>query len=211
MPAMFRPLPLFVGLRYTRAKRQNHFISFISLVSMLGLTLGVAVLILVLSVMNGFDRELRQRILGMVPHATLSPHRGEIQDWQALIEQLQQRPEVLAAAPYIDAQGMLTARGAVRGVLINGVAPDYEARASIIDDHFVEGELGNLESGEFGIVLGEILARSLGAQLGDKITLVLPEASVSVAGVFPRLKRFTVVGMFSVGAELDANIAYVHI
>ncbi len=211
MRAMFRPLSLFVGLRYTGARRRNHFISFISLVSMIGLTLGVAVLILVLSVMNGFDRELRQRILGMVPHATISQYRGQLEDWPELIRQLNGNPVVEGSAPYIDAQGMLTSRGVVRGVLVNGIDPAYERSVSIIQDHMIRGRLENLKAGEFGIILGDILARSLGAVEGDKVTLVLPEASISVAGVFPRLKRFTVVGVFKVGAELDASIAYVHL
>ncbi|WP_210396327.1 lipoprotein-releasing ABC transporter permease subunit [Motiliproteus sediminis] len=208
---MFRPLSLFIGLRYTGAKRRAHFISFISTVSMIGLTLGVAVLILVLSVMNGFDRELRQRILGMVPHATLSLYRNEIQDWQPLIEELENQPKVVGAAPYITAQGMLTSHGVVQGVLVNGIDPAYEPRVSILGEHMTQGQLNALQGGEFGIVLGDLLARSLGVQLGDKITLVLPEASISVAGVFPRLKRFTLVGVFSVGAELDASMAYIHL
>jgi len=208
---MFRPLSLFIGLRYTGAKRRAHFISFISTVSMIGLTLGVAVLILVLSVMNGFDRELRQRILGMVPHATLSLYREPIHDWQPLIETLEQEPTVLGAAPYITAQGMLTSQGVVQGVLVNGIDPAYERHVSILPEHMVAGQLDALQGGAFGIVLGDLLARSLGAQIGDKVTLVLPEASISVAGVFPRLKRFTLVGVFSVGAELDASMAYIHL
>ncbi len=141
MRAMFRPLSLFVGLRYTGAKRRNHFISFISLVSMIGLTLGVAVLVLVLSVMNGFDRELRQRILGMVPHATISAYRGELENWTGLIQQLNSYPDIQGSAPFIEAQGMLTSRGVVRGVLINGIEPEYESAVSIIQDHMVEGQL----------------------------------------------------------------------
>ncbi len=208
---MFRPLSLYVGWRYTGAKRRNNFISFISLVSTLGLTLGVAVLILVLSVMNGFDRELRQRILGMVPHATLSGYRETIEDWPALIERVSQQPKVEGAAPYIQAQGMLTHRGQVQGTLIYGIDPAYEHKVSIIGDFMPQGSLEALQSGQFGIVLGDILSRQLGARLGDKVTLVLPEASISVAGVFPRLKRFTVVGVFKVGAELDASMAYIHL
>ncbi|WP_207061087.1 lipoprotein-releasing ABC transporter permease subunit [Motiliproteus sp. SC1-56] len=209
---MYRPVSFFIGLRYTGAKRRNHFISFISLVSMIGLTLGVAVLILVLSVMNGFDRELRQRILGMVPHATLSQYQGDLENWQSLIQDtLEPMASVEGAAPYIHAQGMLTARGEVRGTLVNGIDPQWEPQVSIIQEHMPAGRLENLKPGEFGIILGDILARSLGARLGDKVTLVLPEASISVAGVFPRLKRFTVVGVFKVGAELDASMAYIHI
>ncbi|MBR9829456.1 MAG: lipoprotein-releasing ABC transporter permease subunit [Oceanospirillales bacterium] len=208
---MFRPLSIFVGLRYTAAKRGNHFISFISLVSMLGLMLGVAALIVVLSVMNGFDRELRQRILGMVPHATLAGYADQgLDDWAVLREQVLAQSGVAGAAPYVQAQGMLTSRGRVQGVLVNGIDPVLEPGVSIIAQHMQAGELNDLVAGEYGIVLGELLARFLGVEVGDKVTLVLPEASISVAGVIPRLKRFDVIGIFSVGAELDANLAYIH-
>lgn len=178
---------------------------------MLGLMLGVAALIVVLSVMNGFDRELRQRILGMVPHATLSDVSSPVKDWPALIDRIEQESTVVAAAPYINAQAMLTNNGSVQGALINGIDPDYENKVSILANHIVSGELAQLTEQRFGIVLGDLLARFLGVGVGDKVTLVLPEASVSVAGVIPRLKRFTVVGIFSVGAELDASMAYIHI
>lgn len=208
---MFRPFSFFVGLRYTAAKRGNHFISFISLVSMLGLTLGVAALIVVLSVMNGFDRELRQRILGMVPHATLSDYQKPMHDWQAVSQRLDTNPNVMATAPFVQAQGMLTHAGQVQGVLVSGIEPTIEPSVSIIEDHFVTGSLDTLVEGDFNIILGELLARYLGAKVGDRVTLVLPEASVSIAGVIPQLKRFTVTGIFSVGAEIDANLAYIHI
>lgn len=208
---MFRPFSFFVGLRYTAAKRGNHFISFISLVSMLGLTLGVAALIVVLSVMNGFDRELRQRILGMVPHATLSDYQKPMHDWQAVSQRLDTNPNVMATAPFVQAQGMLTHAGQVQGVLVSGIEPTIESSVSIIEDHFVTGSLDTLVEGDFNIILGELLARYLGAKVGDRVTLVLPEASVSIAGVIPQLKRFTVTGIFSVGAEIDANLAYIHI
>ncbi|WP_426417837.1 lipoprotein-releasing ABC transporter permease subunit [Aestuariirhabdus sp. LZHN29] len=208
---MFKPLPLFVGLRYTRAKRRNHFISFISLTSMTGLTLGVMVLIVVLSVMNGFDRELKQRILGMVPHATISAAYGVIEDWAPLIGEIEQQDGVLKAAPFINNQGMLSAGGRVKGALIYGVEPEYEKQVSIVESHIKDGSLDLLQSGEFGIILGDILARQLGLSKGDKVTLVLPEATTSPAGVFPRLKRFTMVATFSVGAELDSNLAMIHI
>lgn len=177
---------------------------------MLGLMLGVAALIVVLSVMNGFDRELRQRILGMVPHATISEYGKPLADWQPLLKKVEAAPAVVAAAPYIQAQAMLTNRGAVQGALINGIDPKWEAKVSILGNHMTAGTLEDLNNQRFGIVLGTILARYLGVQVGDKVTLVLPEASVSVAGVIPRLKRFTVVGTFEVGAELDANLAYIH-
>ncbi|MBQ0783162.1 MAG: lipoprotein-releasing ABC transporter permease subunit [Amphritea sp.] len=208
---MFRPFSLYVGLRYTAAKRSNNFISFISLVSMLGLMLGVAALIVVLSVMNGFDRELKDRILGMVPHGTISDYGKPLENWQTVAEAVNLQPGVVGTAPYIQAQGMLTNRGVVRGVLINGIEPELEQKISILGDHMKAGSLDQLTSKSYGIVLGSLLARSMGAAVGDKITLVLPEASISVAGVIPRLKRFTVVGLFEVGAELDANLAYIHI
>jgi lipoprotein-releasing system permease protein len=208
---MFRPFSLYVGLRYTAAKRSNNFISFISLVSMLGLMLGVAALIVVLSVMNGFDRELKDRILGMVPHGTISDYGKPLENWQTVAEAVNLQPGVVGTAPYIQAQGMLTNRGVVRGVLINGIEPELEQKISILGNHMKAGNLDQLTSKSYGIVLGSLLARSMGAAVGDKITLVLPEASISVAGVIPRLKRFTVVGLFEVGAELDANLAYIHI
>ncbi|USE34251.1 lipoprotein-releasing ABC transporter permease subunit [Endozoicomonas sp. SCSIO W0465] len=207
---MFRPLPFFIGLRYTRAKRRNHFISFISGTSMVGLTLGVSVLIIVLSVMNGFDRELKQRVLGMVPHATITAAGGGIEDWQSLVDTIPEKEGIEAAAPFVDAQGMLTNGDQVRGTLVYGIDPEYERKVSIIADHMKQGVLEDLQPGEFGILLGEILANYLGVSVGDKVTMVLPEASVNLAGVLPRLKRFTVVGTFSVGADVDGNLAYAH-
>ena len=207
---MFRPLPFFVGLRYTRAKRRNHFISFISLISMLGLTLGVLVMILVLSVMNGFDRELRTRILGMVPHASIVGYEP-INDWRSLAHQLEEHPQVAAAAPFIQMQGMLTHNGSVAPVLASGIDPEAEGRVSIISEHMQAGSLADLQEGEFGIIIGELIAKRFSVQVGDKLTFVMPEASVTPAGVFPRLKRFHVVGIFKVGAELDGSMAMVHV
>ncbi len=207
---MFKPYTVFIGARYTAAKRQNHFISFISLSSMIGLMLGVAVLITVLSVMNGFDRELRQRILGMVSHASIHGYQP-IDDWEAIRDRAMARPEIAGAAPFIHEQGMVTARGNVQGVMLSGILPDAEAKVSIIDENMVMGALQDLQPGEFGIVIGELLAHHLGVGLGDKLTIVLPEASITPAGVIPRLKRFTVKGIFRVGAELDGNLTFIHI
>lgn len=207
---MFRPLSLFIGMRYTRAKRRNHFISFISLTSMIGLALGVLVMILVLSVMNGFDRELRTRILGMVPHATVSSYTP-LDDWRAVGKQVSQHKDVQAIAPFTQLQGMLTHTGNVQPVLVTGVLPEAEKEVSIINQHMVAGQLDNLQPGEFGMVIGEIIARRFNVNVGDKITFILPEASITPAGVFPRLKRFTVQGVFKVGAELDGSMALIHI
>lgn len=206
---MFRPLALFIGLRYTKAKRKNGFISFISLISMIGLTLGVAVLITVLSVMNGFDRELKSRILGMVPQATVTSSEI-ITDWQPLVEQIQsENKEVQAVAPFIQLQGMLTAEGQVAGIMVTGVEPEYEKRVSIIENHMIAGGLNELKAGEFGIVLGETMVQSLGLQLGDQVTLVLPEATPSAAGVIPRFKRFTLVGVFRISSEIDGAMGFI--
>jgi lipoprotein-releasing system permease protein len=203
-------LPLGIGLRYLSAKRRNHFISFISASSMVGMTLGVAVLILVLSVMNGFDRELRERILGMVPHGVLY-QAGGIQDWQELAARVDQFPGVEASAPLTRLQGMMGANGRVRGVIVTGVAPEAEARVSILPEHMTEGSITDLLPGEYGVLLGDLLARSLDVVVGDKLTLMLPEATLSPAGVIPRVRRLTVVGIFSVGAELDSNLAVIHL
>ena len=206
---MFKPLSFYIGLRYIAAKRRNHFISFISLTSMIGLMLGVAVLIIVLSVMNGFDRELKQRILGMVTHAVIEGS-DPIENWEAVDAAVEKHPRVLAAAPFIQGQGMVTGGGEVRGVLLNGILPDQERTVSIIEDHMEQGSLDDLRSGEFGIIIGRFLASSLRLRLGEKVTVVLPEASVTPAGVLPRLKRFTVKGVFSVGAELDGSYTLIH-
>ncbi len=207
---MLKLYPALIGLRYTSAKRRNHFISFISLISMVGLIIGVALLITVLSVMNGFDRELQTRILGMVPHAVIKPYAA-MSNWQEVDKQVSSHPLVIAAAPFIQAQGMITRSGSVNGVQLNGILPDEEEQVSIISKHMVLGELNDLKSGEFGIIIGEILARQLRVNLGDKVTVVLPEASLTPAGVFPRLKRFSVKGIFRVGADLDSSLTLIHL
>ncbi|MCL9654343.1 lipoprotein-releasing ABC transporter permease subunit [Pseudomonas protegens] len=203
---MFRPLFAFIGTRYTRAKRRNHFVSFISLTSMIGLALGVIVMIVVLSVMNGFDHEMRTRVLGMVPHATIES--GEpISDWQSLADKVKQNPKVLAVAPFTQMQGLLTNNGQVQKVLLNAIDPGKERQVSIIDHFMQQGQLDALAPGSFGIVIGDKAAAKLGVALGDKLTFVAPEVTVTPAGMFPRMKRFTVVGIFHVGAgEIDGYL-----
>ncbi|WP_313304471.1 lipoprotein-releasing ABC transporter permease subunit [Stutzerimonas balearica] len=208
---MFRPLSVFIGARYTRAKRRSLFVSFISFTSMIGLALGVLVMILVLSVMNGFDHEMRTRVLGMVPHATLE-RAVPIDGWEALAERIQANPQVAAVAPFIQAQGLLTNRGQVSKILINAVDPTAERRVSIIDQFFREGSLDDLAPGEFGIVIGDKAAQKLGLAVGEKVTFVAPEVTVTPAGMFPRMKRFTVTGIFHVGAgEIDGYVAMANI
>ena len=209
---MFRPLELFVGLRYTRAKRRNHFISFISLTSMLGIALGVTALITVLSVMNGFEKELRERILGMAAHATVSGAEGRLEGWQEVAERLAGHPRLLGLAPYVQAEGMLTEGDTVRGTRVRGILPEAEPRVSTVGSQMIEGRLEDLVPGAFGMLLGKDLARVLGVGVGDRVTLVAPQARVTPAGVLPRLRRFTVVGVFEVGMyEYDAGLALIHI
>jgi len=178
---------------------------------MIGLALGVLVMIVVLSVMNGFDHEMRTRVLGMVPHATVESATA-IDDWRSLADKALENPQVLAVAPFSQMQGLLTNEGKVQKVLINAVDPLEEAKVSIIGDFFQQGRLQDLEPGAFGIVIGDKAAAKLGVSLGDKITFVAPEVTVTPAGMFPRLKRFTLVGIFHVGAgEIDGYVAMTHV
>jgi lipoprotein-releasing system permease protein len=203
---MFRPLFVFIGTRYTRAKRRNHFVSFISLTSMIGLALGVVVMIVVLSVMNGFDHEMRTRVLGMVPHATIEGDQP-IGDWNALAAKVKQNPQVEAVAPFTQMQGLLTNNGKVQKVLLNAIDPVQERKVSIIDSFMQQGRLDDLTPDSFGIVIGDKAAKNLGVGIGDKLTFVTPEVTVTPGGIFPRMKRFTVVGIFHVGAgELDGYL-----
>lgn len=207
---MLRPFSFYVGVRYTGARARNNFISVITLISALGLMLGVAVLITVLSVMNGFDRELQTRILGMVTHVSLHG-REPVTDWEWLAAHAARHGEVLAAAPFRQLEGMLSHRGQVAGVVVVGIEPEYERRVSIVGDFIESGELDALAPGEFNMVLGYGVARRLGLHVGDKVTLVLPEATLSPAGVMPRFRRFTITGIFRVRAEVDSMLAYVHV
>ena len=201
---------LLVGLRYTRAKRRNHFISFISLMSMAGIALGVAALIVVLSVMNGFQKELRTRILGVASHVQLSGADNRLVDWRAAAQTAAQNPHVLAAAPFVNAQGLLSFGQAVRGSVVRGVIPEMEDKVAEIGMHMRAGRLDALRPGEFGIVLGAELARALGVLYGEKVVLIAPQGQVTPAGVIPRLKQFTVVGIFEVGMfEYDSGLALI--
>jgi lipoprotein-releasing system permease protein len=205
------PLEIFVGLRYTRAKRRNHFISFISAISMLGIALGVMALIVVLSVMNGFEKELRGRILGMVSHVTISSFGGPLHDWQSLRDQTMENPAVIAGAPYIEAEAMISNLSSVSGALIRGIDPEYETGVSEIHENMEFGELTDLVAGEYGIILGSGLANSLDVVPGDRVTMVTPQATSSPLGFLPRLRRFKVVGIFEIGVyEYDRSSALIH-
>ncbi|NES11441.1 lipoprotein-releasing ABC transporter permease subunit [Pseudomonas laurentiana] len=206
---MFRPLSIFIGARYTRAKRRNHFISFISMTSMIGLALGVLAMIVVLSVMNGFQREMSARILGMVPHAALLGVKP-VDDWQAVAATALKNPQVIAAAPLTELEGMLSYKGLMQPIQISGIDPAQEAKVSIVANHIVQGRLDDLKPDEFGVVIGEITARRFHLNVGDKLTLIVPEVSTAPGGITPRMQRLNVVGVFKVGAELDGSMGLIH-
>ena len=207
-----QPYELFIGLRYTRAKRRNHFISFISMISMLGIGLGVMALIVVLSVMNGFQKEIRARILGVTPHLQVMSDSGQINNWTQVLETVEQHPEVRAAAPYVNGQGMVSLNESVQGVMVRGILPDAEQRLTGLGDKMKKGSLSDLRSGAFNIVLGVDLARSLGAHVGDSVLLITPQGQITPAGMIPRLKQFHVVGIFEIGmAPYDNALALIQI
>ena len=209
---MFRPLELFIGLRYTRAKRRNHFVSFISLSSVLGIALGITALITVLSVMNGFQEEVRGRILAMTPHATINRWSGAVEDWKAVRDWALEDVRVVGGAPYIRGEAMLNNASLVSGALVQGILPAEENKVSDIGSKMVQGTLDELRPGQFGIILGQALANALGVVVGDKITVITPQASVTPAGILPRLKRFDVVGLFKAGMyEYDRGLALIHV
>ncbi|MBU1330309.1 MAG: lipoprotein-releasing ABC transporter permease subunit [Gammaproteobacteria bacterium] len=208
---MFRPLSVYIGLRYTRAKRRNHFISFISLTSMIGLALGVLAMIVVLSVMNGFQREMSTRILGMVPHASISSTGKALDNWQAVAQAAAKNPAVHGTAPFAELEGMLSYRGAMQPIQLQGIDPAQERKVSIIGEHMVQGRLSDLVPGEFGVVIGEITARRFQLKVGDKLALIVPEASSVPGGITPRMQRLNVVGVFKVGAELDSSLALISV
>jgi lipoprotein-releasing system permease protein len=202
---------LLIGRRYLRASRGNRFISFISTISMAGVAIGVAVLIVVLSVMNGFEREVRVRILSLTSHASISALSLRLGDWQDAAARIRDNPSVLAAAPYIEEQALLLASGKSSGALVTGVSPEDERQVTTIGDKVTNGSF-DMKPGEFGIVLGDELAKALGVELGGRVVVTTPLRTVTPAGVMPRWKSFKVVGLFRAGMyEYDRNLAYIHI
>ena len=209
---MFRPLELFIGSRYLRAKRRNHFISFISFISVFSLALGITLIITVLSVMNGFQFEIKDRILSMTAHATVLELDGKLSNWQKVEEELEGRTEIKGSAPYVQGQGMIVHGKQVTGAMITGIDPQLESKVSQIGDHLKGANLDILKPGEFGILLGSDLANFLAVDVGEKITVITPEATVTPAGILPKFRRFTVLGTYAVGMpQYDRNTASIHI
>ncbi|MFZ3323770.1 MAG: lipoprotein-releasing ABC transporter permease subunit [Usitatibacter sp.] len=206
-----RPYELFVGLRYTRAKRRTQFISFISLISIAGIALGIWALITVMSVMNGFEKEIRARILGAAAHIQILGGEEGFSDWEGIAAAARQNPEVVAAAPFVNAQGLLSTGTSVRGVFVRGIVPDLENKVDDLGTHMQRGTLASLRPGGFGIALGVGVARALHVDVGDRVTLISPQGQVTPAGLMPRLKQFTVVGVFAIGHnEIDSALALVN-
>ena len=206
---MFNSLPLFIALRYIRGKQTNGFASFISWLSFLAMMLGVATLIIVMSVMNGFNREIRDRVLQVVPHGEIE-FQSVSAAWQQQLTDVRQLDQVEGVSPYVSGFGMLSYEGVNKGVQVQGVDPELESTVTHIQQHMLIGEMSDLQPGEFGIVLGNLLARSLGVVRGDALLLSLPTLNVTPAGIFPRFKRVRVVGVYSVGAQVDDGLALLH-
>lgn len=203
---------LLIGRRYLRAGRGNRFISFISTISMVGVAIGVAVLIVVLSVMNGFEQELRSRILSLTSHASISALGAGLPDWRAAAAKLRDNPQVVATAPYVEGQALLLAGPKSSGALVTGVLPEEERKVSAITQEIVGGSFDALAAGEFGIVLGAELAKALGVSLGERVVVVTSLRTTTPIGVMPRHRSFKVVGLFEAGMyELDRNLAYLHL
>jgi lipoprotein-releasing system permease protein len=205
------PFALFIGLRYVRSKRRNQFMSLVSWLSLGGMMLGVAALIVVMSVMNGFEGQIRGRLLQFLPHGYIESQNRRIEDWQPLMDAVGKQPGIVAVSPFVGGDAMILQSGIVRGLRIEGIDPQQEYNAPQLNRHMIAGKLDDLESRHFGIVLGGILARQLGVTLGDKVTVVLPKVTITPAGAVTRSKRFEVVGVFELGSQLDASLAMIHL
>jgi len=208
---LFKPLSLFIGLRYTRAKKRNHFISFISLISLLGIALGVLVLITVLSVMNGFDYQIKHRILQMVPQVTVTQWNGQMQNWSSVAAKIEKVSGVTAVAPFVEGQAMMVHAGATAFGILRGITPKTQSSISPLADKMIAGSLSSLTPHQFHIVLGKDLAARLGVGLGDKVIVYVPKDNLSPIGVLPRLKQFIVSGIFSVGYQFDNAYALINL
>ncbi len=209
---MYRPFEVFVGNRYLRSRKRNRFVSFISLISVIGIAVSVAVLIVVLSVMNGFEYEVRNRILAVLSHGSITGMQGRLPDWELLSNIAAADERVVASAPFISGQGMLVSPGGVAGIELRGILPEHEQQVSDAAGLMTAGQMDSLQPRGWNIVLGSELARRLAVQVGDKIVLLTPQGSVTPAGMLPRMRRFTVSGIFHAGMyEYDRNLAYVHL
>lgn len=208
---MYKPLALFMGLRYTQSRKKNHFVSFISLSSMLGIGLGVMVLITVLSVMNGFDEQIHNRFFGMAPEITVVGPNEKLANWPEVEKKVQNIAQIKAISPYISGQGLLTHEGQVMPLLLTGILPNKVEQVNHLQDKLLAGSMAGLN--HFGILLGKVMADNLGLMIGDKVSIMIPQATVTPAGMIPRFKRFTLVGIFSAGSgfNFDSKLGFIHL
>ncbi|MGB0847782.1 MAG: lipoprotein-releasing ABC transporter permease subunit [Thiolinea sp.] len=214
MNKVFQPLELFIGLRYTRARRQSRFVSFISLASMIGIAIGVLVLITVLSVMNGFEQAMRERMLSMLAHVTISETDGLVNDgdWQAMRDEIMQFPAVTGVAPFIEKSVMVNQGDEARGVLLQAIMPEMEKEVAAVFEHIEQGDMNELTPGSYGIALGAVVAKELGVNIGDSVTLISPPADILAGGELPVLRRFIVKAIFRIDMQMyDKGFAYIHI
>lgn len=202
--------PGLTALRYSKSRSGDGLVSSMTAISVSGLILGVAVLVLVLSIMNGFERELRERVLGVLAHGVLSSYQP-LENWAVTAAQIEQHPEVIGTAPIQEGNALVVANGVVEGIQLAGISPAFEVKVSKIPDYMIDGEFSSLASGQFRLLLGHSLAQKLGVLVGDRITLVLPEAQMTMAGPQPRMRRFEVGGVFRVGSDVDKTQIYIHI
>lgn len=208
---MLKPYEFFIALRHLRSRNRNRFVSFISLISVVGIALSVAVLIVVLSVMNGFEYEVRNRILSVVPHATITGLNGRIEDWQLLLDTVAAEPDVIATAPFVKGQGMLVGQSGIAGVQLRGVMPAWEIGVSGAAELVGTDVLQSLQSRSYRIIIGRELARRLGVEIGDRVILMTTQGSMTPVGLMPRMRRFEVAGIFYAGMyEFDRSLAYIH-
>jgi len=212
---MLTNLPLFIGLRYMRSKRRDSFVSFISLFSLAAMALGVTALIVVLSVMNGFDREIKMRLLRVVPHVTVTSPQGldraQINQFEAELKASADNApvQVLSVVPMLQSFVMGSSKGNQTGLVLQGIDPESRTGEKLAEN-MISGYVGQLQAGEFGVVVGSQVARKLDLFVGDRLQLTLPSVTVTPAGVFPRIKRVTVTGIFQVGAQVDASVVFIH-
>ncbi len=208
---MKTPLSLIIGLRYTRAKRRNHFISFISLASLLGIALGVTVLITVLSVMNGFDQQIREKFFAITPAVTVITSQNISNTWPQLIRAAKTLPDVAEAAPYVSGNGMIMKGTQFAGVTLMGISPSQEVQVSQLSKHVVKGDLNSLKAGQFNVVIGQGLAETLNLEVGDQISVLTPQTNVTLVGVFPRYKVFHITGIYhTTGGLYDAGMLFIN-
>jgi len=209
---LFKPFSLFIGVRYTNLKRRDTFITFISLISMIGIALSIMVLITVLSVMNGFSKEIRSKILSVTPHLTVSAfHNDDLKNWPILSKKIEQHPQIEASTPYIDGQGMIMHEGEVRGVLVRGILPAQVDKVFPLEQSLIAGNLQDLYPGAFGVLIGKPLAQQFNWAIGDYVTLVVPQVQISLAGANPRLKRLKIVGIFDAGLAYDGSLLFLNL